>query len=190
MDSDSDLNPDWRFLWFRSHLYYFSFYYHVKNIQTHLAASCRVHSGDQLVGLIWPFLGRICKDQVGLISSTQEGGNPPIGEKKKYPAPGAFWGQLDSNVDSDSKQLDPDSDLDSRKMGWVRIQLDSDLGCLDSDSRYRDSHITGPNVPFSGKIFWPFYPVLGTPNVRPHPVIATIGRIGTGLSSLGFDLKI
>ncbi len=29
MDSDSDSNQDSRFLWFRSHLYYFPFYYHV-----------------------------------------------------------------------------------------------------------------------------------------------------------------
>ncbi len=48
---------------------------------------------------------------------------------------GAFYIQLDSNLDSDSKQLDPDSD--SRKKGWIRIQLDSD-----PDSRCLDSHIT------------------------------------------------
>ncbi len=51
--------------------------------------------------------------------------------------------------DSDSKQLDSDSD--SRKNGWIRIQLDSDLRCLDSDqdsdSRCLDSHITGMNIP-------------------------------------------
>ncbi len=61
--------------------------------------------------------------------------------------PGAIYDQLDSNPDSDSKQLDPDSD--SRKTGWIRIQLDSDSRCLDSDpdsdSRCLDSHITGGN---------------------------------------------
>ncbi len=59
---------------------------------------------------------------------------------------GALCGHLDSNPDSDSKQLDLDSDSDSRKKGWIRIQLDSNLRCLDSDpdsdSRCLDSHIT------------------------------------------------
>ncbi len=59
---------------------------------------------------------------------------------------GSFYGQLDSNPYSDSKQLDPDLDLDSRKKGWIRIQLHSDSTCLDSgpdlDSRCLDSHIT------------------------------------------------
>ena len=56
-----------------------------------------------------------------------------------------FHGQLDSNPDSDSKQLDSDS----RKNGWIRILLDSDSrcldldsGCLDLDSGCLDSHIT------------------------------------------------
>ncbi len=52
---------------------------------------------------------------------------------------------LDSNPDSDSKQLDSDSD--SRKIGWIRIQLDLDLRCLDSDPdsdlRCLELHITG-----------------------------------------------
>ena len=56
--------------------------------------------------------------------------------------PGALSDQMDSNPDSDSKQLDSDS----RKKGWIRIQLDSDSRCLDSDpdrdSRCLDSHIT------------------------------------------------
>ncbi len=60
--------------------------------------------------------------------------------------PGDWYGQLDSNPDSDSKQLDSDSDSDSRKKEWIRIQLDSDSRCLDSDpdsdSRSLDSHIT------------------------------------------------
>ncbi len=50
----------------------------------------------------------------------------------------------DSNPDSDSKQLDSDSD--SRKMRWIRIHVDSDSSLLDSDpnsdSRFPDSHIT------------------------------------------------
>ncbi len=57
---------------------------------------------------------------------------------------GAFYDEVDSNPDSDSNQLD--SDLDSRKKGRIRIQLDSDSSCLDSDpdsdSRCPDSHIT------------------------------------------------
>ena len=60
--------------------------------------------------------------------------------------PVAFYDQLDSNRDSDSKQLDSDS----RKKGWIQIQLDSDLKCMDSDpdsdSRYLDSHITDRNA--------------------------------------------
>ncbi len=57
--------------------------------------------------------------------------------------PGALSDQLDSNADSDSKQLDSDS----RKKGWIQIQLDSDSRCLDSDSDSRclDSQITGFN---------------------------------------------
>ncbi len=51
----------------------------------------------------------------------------------------------DSNLDSDLKQLD--SDTDSRKMRWIRIRVDSDSSLLDSDpdsdSRCPDSHITG-----------------------------------------------
>ncbi len=58
---------------------------------------------------------------------------------------GAFYIQLDLNPDSDSKQLNSDSD--SRKKEWIRIQLDSDSRWLDSDpdSRCLDSHITGPD---------------------------------------------
>ncbi len=58
--------------------------------------------------------------------------------------PGAVYEQLVSNPDSDSKQLDSDSD--SRKKGWIRMQPDLDSRCLDSDSRCLDSHITGPNA--------------------------------------------
>ncbi len=56
----------------------------------------------------------------------------------------------DSNPDSDSKQLDSDSDLDSRKMRWIRIRVDSDSSPLDSDPdsdlRCPDSHITGQDT--------------------------------------------
>ncbi len=54
----------------------------------------------------------------------------------------------DSNPDSDSKQLDSDSD--SRKIRWIRIRVDSDSRLLDSDpdsdSRCLDSHITVSNA--------------------------------------------
>ena len=56
--------------------------------------------------------------------------------------PGAFYDQLDSNLDSDSKHFNSDSD--SRKKGWMQIQLDSVSKCLESnsDSTCPDSHIT------------------------------------------------
>ena len=67
--------------------------------------------------------------------------------------PTIFHGQLDSNPDL--KQLpigsfspvqgELDSDSDSRKKGWIQIQLDSDSRCLDSDLRCLDSHITAMN---------------------------------------------
>ncbi len=34
------------------------------------------------------------------------------------------------------------SDLNSGKKGWIQIQLNSDLSCLDSDSKFSDQHIT------------------------------------------------
>ena len=37
---------------------------------------------------------------------------------------------------------------DSRKKGWILIQLDSDSRCLDSDSRCLYLHITWANLPF------------------------------------------
>ena len=51
----------------------------------------------------------------------------------------------DSNPDSELFELDSDS----RKKGWIRIQLDSDSRWLDSDpdSRCLDSHITDSNEP-------------------------------------------
>ncbi len=64
--------------------------------------------------------------------------------------PGPLYDKVDSNPDSDSKQLDSDSD--SRKKRWIRIQPDSDSSFLDSDpdsdSRRLDSHITDcdPNL--------------------------------------------
>ncbi len=57
----------------------------------------------------------------------------------------AFYGQLDSNPDSDSKQLDSDSesrkkgmDSDSAGFGFMVPGFGPDLRCL-------DSHITGHN---------------------------------------------
>ena len=76
---------------------------------------------------------------------------------------GAVYDQMDSNLDSDSKQLDSDSD--SRKNGWIRIQLDSDSRCLDpdpdSDSRCPDSHITASKLKLSIGIPLSF-PLLST----------------------------
>ncbi len=58
----------------------------------------------------------------------------------------------DSNPDSDSKQFD--SDLDSRKIRWIRIYEDFDSRLLesdpDSDLRCPDWHITAKNWRWTG----------------------------------------
>ncbi len=45
---------------------------------------------------------------------------------------------------ADHKLLDSDSDLDSRKLRWIQIRVDSDSRQVDSDSASRslDSHIS------------------------------------------------
>ncbi len=71
----------------------------------------------------------------------------------------------DSNLDSDSKQLDSDSDSDSdsRKIRWIQIHVDSDSRLLDSDpdsdSRCPDSHITGSYLQYfvRYKLFSPIF---------------------------------
>ncbi len=55
MDSDSDLNPDSRFLWLLSHLYYFSFYYHVMYGTMHLVKKKIIQTClADWWGLLWP----------------------------------------------------------------------------------------------------------------------------------------
>ncbi len=64
--------------------------------------------------------------------------------------PRAFYGQLDSNPDSDSRKNGASFNWNHHPIGrgWIRIQLDS--GCLDSDLDLRClySHITDSDVSF------------------------------------------